>query len=487
MARDRVGNSLQTAKRVNLNNRGLRFRDAINQRNDQDDLYRIRLRSRSTLELDLSNQQRGGNANVEVYGLTQGRRRVLNDIGTTDFSDLRRRDIRQNLERVGRSRRRGSRDEVLNLNLDAGTYYVRILSQQGQTRYRLDLASTPVPEPFIRVTSPNGGESLSAGESTTITWEDAIDERVKIDLVSNGSFVSTIVDATASDGRFRWEVPATLSTGNDYTIRISSTSDSSLFDDSNASFNIQRQASAQSFNIQLDYRFDTQGWFTSERRAALETAATIWEAIIQDEFDNVSSGTRLLIENPQTGAFEEFDSDFEIDDLVIFVGARNLGSLAEGGPSGIFTVGGSLDTRFNGSEFEPWTGSITFDSNEDWFFDTTPETANDIPSDRIDFLSVAVHEMGHVLGFGTSDAFDALISGNSFRGANAIAENGGDPVPLAPDDSHIQDGYEFGGSGELAFDPILNTGDRTLPTRLDVATLDDIGYTINYGQTFRNT
>ncbi|NJO43772.1 MAG: hypothetical protein HC865_25175, partial [Cyanobacteria bacterium RU_5_0] len=116
------------------------------------------------------------------------------------------------------------------------------------------------------------------------------------------------------------------------------------------------------FNIRFDYRFDTIGWFTPDKRAALEAAARVWESIILDEFAEIPVGTRTLrVFNPETGRFisDGFTTDQVIDDVVIFVGSRELGgsffssTLAEAAPAG------SLEPRITGADFEPWIGSIS--------------------------------------------------------------------------------------------------------------------------------
>lgn len=241
------------------------------------------------------------------------------------------------------------------------------------------------------------------------------------------------------------------------------------------------------FNIEFDYRFDTQGFFTSEKRAVLESAAAIWENILRDEFANTPVGTRVqLVNNPQTD--NELSGDFvvdrAIDDVLVFVGARDLqgiagSTLALAGPAGVI----SRDRE--GSDFEPSIGTIAFNIGTDWFYDSTPATASDLPTNRQDFLSTAAHEIAHVLGFGTSSAFDNLLSGLNFTGANARARNGGSPLPLS-DSAHILDGYRFGGSGQMLMSPFADRGVRKLPTVLDVAVLDDIGYTVNYSAAFAN-
>ena len=236
------------------------------------------------------------------------------------------------------------------------------------------------------------------------------------------------------------------------------------------------------FDITFDFRFDTNGFFdTQERRDALEAAADIWEAIIQDEFEDLPVGTPILVTNPQTEESEFFNSDFIIDDLVIFVGAVNQGegTLASAAPSGSFEVGSTLEERFTGPDFEPWVGHISFNPDLPWFFDPTPNTDNDIPANEYDFLSTALHEIGHVLGFGTSDAFANLIDlFGEFSGANTTLLNDGEPIFLDFFDlAHFPEGLMSDGQ-ETLLDPFATPGTRELPTTLDVAVLSDIGFEI---------
>jgi formylglycine-generating enzyme required for sulfatase activity len=90
----------------------------------------------------------------------------------------------------------------------------------------------------IKVTSPNGGETINAGSSHTITWIDYLSENVKIDLYKNGVFNTTIASSVPSSGSYNWTVPYTVSTGGDYKIRISSTLSSAIYDESGAYFQI---------------------------------------------------------------------------------------------------------------------------------------------------------------------------------------------------------------------------------------------------------
>jgi hypothetical protein len=101
-------------------------------------------------------------------------------------------------------------------------------------------------------------------------------------------------------------------------------------------------------------------------------------------------------------------------------------------------------------------------------------------SNQADFLSVAEHEIGHVLGIGTSNAwFDDVSSTGQFTGATVRAENGGSPVSLDPNSgfAHWRSGTRSGGL-PATMDPSLRAGTRALFTTLDYAALNDIGWQV---------
>ncbi|GIT91415.1 hemolysin [Jannaschia pagri] len=236
-----------------------------------------------------------------------------------------------------------------------------------------------------------------------------------------------------------------------------------------------------SFDISFDYRFDSLGYFDDPaRRAALEEAARIWEASIKDEFPNVPVGTIFTIDDPNDSSVErQIVVEEEIDDVLIFIGATDLnGSLGVGGFDGVDAEGDAFKSRVSGNfrgeivtDFEPWTGTVTFDSNTDWNFDL----AGAVPG-QIDFLTVALHEIGHVLGFGTSAIFKDIGAGGFFTGPNAVAANDGDPVPLQNTLGHVVEGFD---GDTVLLDPFVSSGARILPGTFDLALLADIGYEID--------
>ncbi|MBO1351675.1 MAG: hypothetical protein EBE86_031850 [Hormoscilla sp. GUM202] len=159
------------------------------------------------------------------------------------------------------------------------------------------------------------------------------------------------------------------------------------------------------------------------------------------------------------------------------MGVRPLpgNTLGQAGPDGFDAAGTVFFNRINGSDFQPWVGELTFDPDANWFFDSTPNTDGDIPFGQSDFISTALHEIGHVLGFGTADIFEQIGAGGAFDGPNALNVNGGQPIPLEGDLSHVEEGFL---NDTVLLDPINIRGTRKLPTQVDLALLADIGYEI---------
>ena len=101
----------------------------------------------------------------------------------------------------------------------------------------------------ITLNSPNGGESWEAGSSHQITWTDNFDDNVSLKLYKAGVFVTTISSSTASDGSYSWAIPSSTEDGDDYKIKITDTSQSTVYDYSNGYFSIAGPG-AVSINIE---------------------------------------------------------------------------------------------------------------------------------------------------------------------------------------------------------------------------------------------
>jgi hypothetical protein len=253
-------------------------------------------------------------------------------------------------------------------------------------------------------------------------------------------------------------------------------------------------------SFDFDYSLDKSNFFdTPEKRAALQQVGDMLSAHLNDVLTAITPGAGntwlATFVDPSTGSYTSLPNlSIGQSSLVVFVGGRDFptGQVAEGAFGG-FTASGSpawedtLAARGQAgalvspgqlaTDFGPWGGSLSFDSQgTDWYYGAS---ASGIGSNQTDFMSVAMHELGHLLGFGESESFIRQVVGSSFTGPNSIAayDGIGDP-PLSSDRGHWQDGLTDGGQ-EVAMDPTLAPGARKLFTGLDYAALNDIGWNSN--------
>jgi len=100
-------------------------------------------------------------------------------------------------------------------------------------------------KPMIAVTSPNGGETWRRGQSYAVRWTfgGAPGTAVKIELL-RGTTVNRLLSASApiganGAGSFTWKIPGNQATGSTFRVRVTSTSDASATDASDATFTIR--------------------------------------------------------------------------------------------------------------------------------------------------------------------------------------------------------------------------------------------------------
>ncbi len=92
---------------------------------------------------------------------------------------------------------------------------------------------------LVAVTFPNGGETITAGTTQTITWAGLAGQAVRIELLKGGVLDSLIVaSVTTVSNSFAWSVPGGQTPGTDYRIRITSVADGTVTDTSDADFAI---------------------------------------------------------------------------------------------------------------------------------------------------------------------------------------------------------------------------------------------------------
>ena len=257
-------------------------------------------------------------------------------------------------------------------------------------------------------------------------------------------------------------------------------------------------------SFDLDYSYDSGGFFTSDRRTLMSSVASLFESRLADTLSAIAPGgsDHWTIEfyNPADGSLTSvIDPTISLNTVKVYLGGRAMsgGTLGVGGFGGVQSATGGAgfinDISSRGqsgvtgssataTDFAPWGGSIAFNSSESWYV-TADATVTDSFPGVSDFYSVALHEMGHLLGLGTADSWQHQVSGShQFTGANAAAAYGSD-VPLETDHGHFAEGTMSTVDGtatvqEAALDPTVTVGTRKHLTTLDVAALQDIGWTV---------
>lgn len=128
----------------------------------------------------------------------------------------------------------------------------RLVCSLVNYRQQLYQTTSTGTQPTITVTSPNGGEGLTAGSTYTIKWSSTGSVgNVKIEYTSNnGSDWVVISPSTANDGAYSWIVPNIASTK--CKVRIKEAADGSPVDTSNAVFTITKSTSPGAAIISLN-------------------------------------------------------------------------------------------------------------------------------------------------------------------------------------------------------------------------------------------
>ena len=266
---------------------------------------------------------------------------------------------------------------------------------------------------------------------------------------------------------------------------------------------------AANIDIVFDYSYDTSNYFSGNatRMSLLESAASVFESRLTDNLGAITS-TDDNVFKPQFFDPSSANAatpvvldhvDIAANVIRIYVGAANLGTgtlgtLGVGGSGGSgYSTSGSTSgqtaflnsisrgqsgyTPFENSDtdtdFAPWGGSISFNSSfGSWYFDNDLATTENFGS-NYDFYSVAIHEIAHVLGYGTADSWTQHIvscpTGNCIIGK-----------PLA-DTAHWASGALStinGLSFEVAMDPSLLNNTRKNFTDQDWNGLSKIGWQV---------
>ena len=268
-----------------------------------------------------------------------------------------------------------------------------------------------------------------------------------------------------------------------------------------------QQASA--ITIKIDYTYDTSDFFnTPTKKTAIEAVAKFYGDLIKDNLLRIdatqfpgSSWTAETFHPTTGGALSIPGLIVPADTIIVYVGARNLSgsTLGVGGPGGWGasgfrpwfdriqgrgSAGAAAANPAERTDYSPWGGAITFDADSTWNFSLSQNQAG------FEFVSIALHEMGHVLGIGAADSWDNKISGSVFTGA-ACTRSNGSPPPLQTGGGHfggsslVSDVFGSFGRTHGTSRPVLMLASSTdsgsnfdVASDLDLAALIDCGWQI---------
>ncbi len=249
------------------------------------------------------------------------------------------------------------------------------------------------------------------------------------------------------------------------------------------------------FNLIFDYRFDN-GYFSDnpDRKAVMDYIETLFESVITSKH-TVPKGTQLPMRKNFTESNHTEIVDFSdgLDGYVIFVyaydGDLRLDDTGQSAP---------LAARASGTKYKDYRniGRVDININSTdhlpWFYDPTPATYNDLKSKtNQDAMSAIMHVVGHALGISSPWLEPFLTPGDAtsylFDGPKIRHYNDNNVLPFTTEPSNISSSFS---STRYLMRPQLDRfmmhgstpieGFRTLISALDLAILDDLGYTVDY-------
>jgi hypothetical protein len=247
-----------------------------------------------------------------------------------------------------------------------------------------------------------------------------------------------------------------------------------------------------SIAFRFDYSLDSTGFFNDpERRAALEQAGFMLTSQLNDSLAAIAPGgtnsLTLTVTKPGTNqTVTLINPAIAADEIVVYAIGANLGGTHLGatgatsyratGTTGFVNAVTHRGQNAALTESSPWGGIVGFNQSKNWYFGS-----GTLDATEYDFVSVAAHELMHVLGFGAGNPeFDQFVSGHQYVGPNASAIYGRS-IPMEAHDGSID--HWAAGTTSYGAAPLmlgdLTPGTKRTVTAIDLAALADIGWQVD--------
>ncbi len=226
---------------------------------------------------------------------------------------------------------------------EAAGYRIRVTeptsgaNDQSDADFTIEDAVVPC---TIAVTSPNGGETWTEGTVHDITWTPTGDcgPNVSIELLRNGTLCATIAASEANDGSYSWTAAQCGDATDLYRIRVTDLT-SSATDESDANFEIPEACAIAvtspnggetwTEGTVHDITWTPTGDCGSNVSIELLRNGTLCATIAASEAndgsyswtvaqcDDETAGYRIRVTDPTSGANDQSDADFTIEDAVV--------------------------------------------------------------------------------------------------------------------------------------------------------------------------